>query len=322
MAERLGVDHQQLQQFTTSSTWPVGQVRARLARRAVRAVRPEVWVVDDTGFPKDGTASPQVARQYSSTPGKVGNCQIGVSAHAVSDTVSCPLSWRLFLPESWDGPQGAERRTVCGSQGRAPPAEMAPRAGDARRTLRHGAAARRAGRGHRIRRGRRLPARPGGPLPRLRPPREGRDDRARRERRTAPASLRRPGSATAAALPHPSIRPARARTGRRTPGRTERDLAQGIQIGDELALRPPARPAGRPASQTRRRRHDSPQLADRAVAGGRGGAGRYWISNLPADIPAKDLVRLAKSRWRIEHDYRELKTRLGLDHFEGRSFIG
>ncbi|MFE9636084.1 transposase, partial [Streptomyces sp. NPDC006463] len=49
---------------------------------------------------------------------------------------------------------------------------------------------------------------------------------------------------------------------------------------------------------------------------------KYWISNLPADIPAKDLVRLAKSRWRIEHDYRELKTALGLDHFEGRSFTG
>nr|WP_234391696.1 transposase [Streptomyces sp. CB02613] len=49
---------------------------------------------------------------------------------------------------------------------------------------------------------------------------------------------------------------------------------------------------------------------------------KYWISNLPADIPAKDLVRLAKARWRIEHDYRELKTALGLDHFEGRSFTG
>ncbi|WP_405193767.1 transposase [Streptomyces anulatus] len=49
---------------------------------------------------------------------------------------------------------------------------------------------------------------------------------------------------------------------------------------------------------------------------------KYWISNLPADIPARDLVRLAKLRWRIEHDYRELKTTLGLDHFEGRSFTG
>ncbi|WP_406152847.1 transposase [Streptomyces sp. NBC_01023] len=49
---------------------------------------------------------------------------------------------------------------------------------------------------------------------------------------------------------------------------------------------------------------------------------KYWISNLQADIPPRDLVRLAKLRWRIEHDYRELKTTLGLDHFEGRSFTG
>jgi SRSO17 transposase len=49
---------------------------------------------------------------------------------------------------------------------------------------------------------------------------------------------------------------------------------------------------------------------------------KYWISNPPADIPARDLVRLGKPRWRIEHDYREVKTTLGLDHFEGRSFTG
>ena len=48
----------------------------------------------------------------------------------------------------------------------------------------------------------------------------------------------------------------------------------------------------------------------------------YWLSSLPEDTPAGELVRLAKIRWRIEHDYRELKTGLGLDHFEGRSFTG
>ncbi|MGW4896245.1 transposase, partial [Kitasatospora sp. NPDC004240] len=81
MAERLGVDHQALQQFMTSSTWPVEDVRARLARRAVRAVRPEVWAVDDTGFPKDGKASPGVARQYSGTLGaciSITACSCGV----------------------------------------------------------------------------------------------------------------------------------------------------------------------------------------------------------------------------------------------------
>ena len=48
----------------------------------------------------------------------------------------------------------------------------------------------------------------------------------------------------------------------------------------------------------------------------------YWLSTLPEDTPIAELVRLAKIRWRVEHDYRELKTGLGLDHFEGRSFTG
>src|SRR3954449_8935000 len=102
MAERLGVDHQGLQQFVSSSTWAVEPVRERLAHRAIEVIAPRAWVVDDTGFPKDGTASPGVARQYSGTLGKVGNCQVGVSICAVTDAASCPLDWRLFVPERWD----------------------------------------------------------------------------------------------------------------------------------------------------------------------------------------------------------------------------
>ncbi|MFI6743521.1 IS701 family transposase [Nonomuraea sp. NPDC050451] len=122
MAGRLGVDHEGLQQFVTSSTWDTRAVRARLARRAVEVVRPAAWVIDDTGFPKDGKGLPCVARQYSGTLGKVANCQIGVSVHAVTDTASCPLDWPLFVPPSWDE-QAAEaelraqvpaRRDRCG----------------------------------------------------------------------------------------------------------------------------------------------------------------------------------------------------------------
>src|SRR3954464_13178815 len=102
MAERLGVDQQGLQRFVSSSTWAVEPVRERLAARAIATINPDAWVVDDTGFVKDGTASPGMARQYSGTLGKVGNCQIGVSICAVTDAASCPLSWRLFLPERWD----------------------------------------------------------------------------------------------------------------------------------------------------------------------------------------------------------------------------
>jgi SRSO17 transposase len=49
---------------------------------------------------------------------------------------------------------------------------------------------------------------------------------------------------------------------------------------------------------------------------------KYWLSNMDVRTPLKTLVRLAKIRWRVEHDYRELKTGLGIDHFEGRSFLG
>ncbi|MED7925763.1 transposase [Nonomuraea sp. LP-02] len=122
MAERLGVDHQRLQQFITSSTWDYVAVRRRLAARATQVIDGDAWVLDDTGHLKDGDASPGVARQYSGTAGKVINCRIAVSVHAVTDTGSAAVNWRLFLPESWDDSCGqdpaeatatAERRSRC-----------------------------------------------------------------------------------------------------------------------------------------------------------------------------------------------------------------
>src|ERR687889_1589259 len=126
MAERLGVDEQGLQQFVSSSTWAVEPVRERLARRAVEVIAPEAWVVDDTGFPKDGTASPGVARQYSGTLGKVANCQIGVSVSAVTDVASCPLDWRLFLPASWDDDRAAPPEGAPAIAARRAPAGLSP----------------------------------------------------------------------------------------------------------------------------------------------------------------------------------------------------
>src|SRR5205085_5890652 len=59
------------------------------------------WIVDDTGIVKDGRHSPGVKRQYSGTLGKIGNCQITVSVHAVGERGTLPLGWRLYLPEEW-----------------------------------------------------------------------------------------------------------------------------------------------------------------------------------------------------------------------------
>jgi SRSO17 transposase len=113
MAERLGVDHQRLQQFITSSTWDYVAVRRNVARDFAGRCRVEALVVDDSGFAKDGTASPCVARQYSGTLGKTGNCQVGVSVHLVNERCSCAAGWRLFCPQSWDDHAAADEVTAA-----------------------------------------------------------------------------------------------------------------------------------------------------------------------------------------------------------------
>jgi SRSO17 transposase len=111
MAERLpDGDEQCLQQFVNQSPWEWGPVRARLARRMQGELEPEAWIVDDTGFPKFGRHSVGVARQYCGALGKVANCQVGVSINAASDAASCPLNWRLFMPEEWDSDEERRRQ--------------------------------------------------------------------------------------------------------------------------------------------------------------------------------------------------------------------
>src|SRR5487761_1789471 len=114
MAARLGTDHQRLQQFITSSTWDYATVRRNVARHFAASQPVEALVVDDTGFPKDGPASPCVARQYSGTLGKIGNCQIGVSVHLVNERASCAADWRLFCPQSWDDHAAADEAAAAG----------------------------------------------------------------------------------------------------------------------------------------------------------------------------------------------------------------
>jgi SRSO17 transposase len=62
----------------------------------------EALLIGDTGFPKFEKDTAEVAHQYSWVLGKVGNCQIRVSINTCSDEASCPLDWRLFIPEEWD----------------------------------------------------------------------------------------------------------------------------------------------------------------------------------------------------------------------------
>jgi SRSO17 transposase len=114
MAKRLReVHYQALHHFVATSPWDWRPVHRRLAEVLCAALSPTAWVVDDTGFPKDGSCSVGVQRQYSGTLGKTASCQLGVSVDAVTERASCPLDWRLFLPERWDELTMAARRAAC-----------------------------------------------------------------------------------------------------------------------------------------------------------------------------------------------------------------
>ena len=350
MAERLGIDHQRLQQFITSSTWDYAAVRRNVARWFAASQPVEALVIDDTGFPKDGTASPCVARQYSGTLGKVGNCQIGVSVHLVNERASCAADWRLFCPQSWDdralddpvaaamaarrreragipdevrhtekwrlalemidemaGPDGwglLERITAAGG-GRP---VVAADAGYGDNALFRGGLAARGWRYVVAVKGT-VSARPHDAVPEtLAHGGMGRPSVPRY--RTAPLSLRQLAIAHAGQIQLVTWRQGT----RATAGNPDAAMTSNF-----AAIRV------RPASRHLPRADDGslpecwllaewpPQASEPSG---------YWLSDLPEDTPVTELVRLAKIRWRIEHDYRELKTGLGLDHFEGRSFTG
>src|SRR3954453_367753 len=101
---RLGggpVEYEALQHFLADSPWDPGVVDRAVAERVCAVIEPAAWVLDDTGVPKDGKHSPGVKRQYSGTLGKIGNCQITISLHAVGQKGTVPLGFRLYLPEDW-----------------------------------------------------------------------------------------------------------------------------------------------------------------------------------------------------------------------------
>ena len=103
LASRIsGADVQALRQFVGQSPWAVEAVQQQLARKVVDLLSdPEVWILDETSFPKAGEHSVGVARQYCGALGKVANCQVAVTLHWSSAEASCPLGWRLYLPKAW-----------------------------------------------------------------------------------------------------------------------------------------------------------------------------------------------------------------------------
>jgi SRSO17 transposase len=329
MAARLADgDEQCLQQFVNQSPWDEVAVRRALARRMGRELAPAAWVVDDTGFPKFGKHSVGVARQYSGTLGKVGNCQVGVSVNACSDEGSCPLNWRLFIPKEWDNQDtfNQDRRAKAKlpedvhhvekwrqalvmidelrSWGLEPPAILADGAYGDNTHFRTGLEDRGLGYVLEVKGGTSAYAED---VQRSQPDYQGRGRPPIARYREDPSCLK----ALALAAGKKAARTVTWREGTR--GKmNSRFLAQRIRPAN-VELRHAAHKADEDL-QVCWLICEWPSKAAEPV--------KYWLSNLPADTDLVTLVRLGKMRWRIEHDYRELKDALGLDHFEGRTYRG
>jgi SRSO17 transposase len=345
MAARLGVDHQRLQQFVTSSTWDHVEVRKRVARWADEFICPDAYVIDDSGFPKDGAESPGVARMYSGTLGKVGNCQIGVSVHAVTDRASAAIDWRLFLPKSWDDTTTTDAADVPEIQRRRARCKIPD-------SVRHREKWRLAldmldeVLGEPEQGGWGLPARPVVSDAGYGDATEFRLGLAARDLSYVVAvkatTSAYPAGAAPSAPPYAGRgRPPTPRYREEAASLTGLALAAGRRALHRVTWRHGSRKnAGNPTAAMRSRfmalrvrpaNRDIPRNPDGSLdecwllaewPPGEPAPTDYWLSNLPADTPLRELVRLAKIRWRIEHDYRELKDGLGLDHFEGRSYLG
>ena len=325
MGRRLAADdgqiegmRQRLQQCVSVSEWADEEVRRRLALRFEKRLKPEAFVVDDTGFPKKGKLSVGVQRQYSGTLGRTDNCQVASSLHVASDAASGCIGMRLYLPEQWaeDGPRrrqagipddvvfrpkwqialdllddalgwGLPSRLVIADAGYGDSTEFRDGLDERHCPYLVGISANHC-------------CWPPGSRPRRPPRRAGRG----RPRTRYSAGVQQPISIAdvASQLAYRKYTVADGHGGTKTGrfGFARVQLAERHTKG-----RPPSEPLWlicewRPAKKQY----------------------RFHVSNLAESTSKRELVRLTKLRWRIERDYQEMKGEIGLDHYEGRTWRG
>jgi SRSO17 transposase len=102
IAQRLQVDSQKLQQFLSDSPWQDQRVWRAIRREVIPAAEPlQAWVVDETGWLKQGQHSVGVSHQYCGAVGKQAPCQVAVELVVSNGDIAAPVGGRLYLPEAW-----------------------------------------------------------------------------------------------------------------------------------------------------------------------------------------------------------------------------
>ena len=323
MAARLAPDdHEQLHHFIATSAWDPAPLESALAHEAERLVGgPEaVLIIDDTSLLKQGRHSVGVARQYSGQVGKTPNCQTLVSLTVARGEVPVPVALRLFLPEEWTDAPARLRRAgvpaaaqVYRTKGEIALAELdrvraagvtagtvlADAGYGASATFRHALTAR----GLRWAVGiphtqKVFPAIVRVPTPRAR------SARGRPRVHGVPSHVSR---SAAQLLEAARWRSVTWRRGTRGPLHAQ-FAAVRVRVAD-----------GPPSTYARHRPGDLAWLVGEERAHG---VRKYYLTNHPPRTPLRTLAAVIKARWVCEQAHQQMKEELGLDHFEGRGWLG
>ena len=324
---RVSAQHQSLLHFVGEGGWSDEKVLAKVRALVLPAMERhgpiEAWIIDDTGFPKQGRHSVGVARQYCGQLGKQDNCQVAVSLSIANHHASLPVAYRLYLPKDWAA--DAERRRKAGVPEEIvfktkPEIALDQLRWACEAGLPRGVVLLDAGYGNNSELRTEITAldltyvagilssttvwAPGtGPLPPKTWSGQGRPPtRLRRDAKHQPIAVKK----LALGLPKHAWRTIKWRE-----GTAERLSSRFARVRVRVA-------------------HRDDQLAEcRAEEWlliewpeGEKEPTKYWLSTLPANVSFRDLVDTAKLRWRIERDYQDLKQEVGLGHFEGRGWRG
>ena len=325
--ERTAAQHQSLLHFVAQAPWS-DQAMLRRVRECVlpsitRDEPVQAWIIDDTGFPKKGSHSVGVARQYCGQLGKQDNCQVAVSLSVATHQGSLPVAYRLYLPKDWA--DDTARRAIAGVPDNIrfqTKPEIALQ--QLREALADGVPSATA----------------------LMDPAYGNDSKLRAGITELGLSylagilpttmVWRPGEAP---LP-PVSRPGRGRPAKKLRRDETHQPVSAKTLALELADDAWQQIKWRDGSNTPlisrfarwriRPAHDDAKRSEPAAEEwlliewpeGDTQPDHYWLSTLPADISLERMVDQAKMRWRIERDYLELKQEVGLGHYEGRGWRG
>jgi SRSO17 transposase len=318
--ERTAAQHQSLLHFVGNAGWSDAAVLAKVREMVLPAIERqgpiEVWIIDDTGFPKQGRHSVGVHHQYCGQVGKQANCQVAVTLSIANHHASLPVAYQLYLPQVWAADRA--RRAKAGV-----PKDIVFKT-KPQIALEQVRAACEAG----IARG-----------VGLMDPAYGNDSGLRTG--LTELKLKYVAGIQSNCLVWPSG------TGPRRRGKPPNNTGRRDEP-DLVSVKTLARALPKTAWRTIRWREGTNDWLSSRFARMRVRARhsrmlpellkqewlliewpeneneptKYWLSTLPAKISFKRLVDYAKMRWRVERDYQELKQEVGLGHFEGRRWRG